>query len=463
MTALKFAEGSYDVGDYARQETLGLYPEAVEQKGRSPIVLRKTGGLSSFASVGTGPIRGTQLLSDLLYAVSGGSLFSVTLGGVATNLGAIAGTGTVGMAVNGKPELMIVNGTTTGYVYDTTNNLRTITDADFLGGDVVHQLDTYFIVNVPGTNEFRISTGDDGFTWSGTDFGSKEGTPLVIVSLIPNHRDLILLGSRTLEFWRNTGNTDFTFERQEGTFQERGCGATHSVASLDNTVYFLGDDRIVYRIDGQIPTRISNHFIESKLEGYADVSSATAFTWTERGHYFYALNIEDDTWVYDATFSNQTERNTWHQRRTGIGSGRWRAENYIRAYNKHLLGDRTTGTIWELDPATLTDDGAEIQRRRTFNPIPPTERPVAINRLDLELEAGQNDSEVWLEVSKDGGNSFGNRIIRSAGAVGDRKTMLTWRRLGRARGKDWVLSLNATDADGGTWTEAYADMEVGVG
>ena len=81
----------------------------------------------------------------------------------------------------------------------------------------------------------------------------------------------------------------------------------------------------------------------------------------------------------------------------------------------------------------------------------------------MELEAGRGDvteSEVWLEVSKDGGNTFGARRIRSAGAVGERRTAVTWRRNGKARGKDWVISFNSTDADGGTWTEAYADLEV---
>jgi len=466
MTALQIGGGgSYNQGTYARREMINLYPEMVEDPGRATTVVKKRQGTVSFSTVGTGPIRGMEQLNDTLYVVSGTTLYSVDAVGTETSIGDIPGTSRVGMATNGAAtrELLIVNGTVEGYLYDTVNGLVTIADVDFPGGGVAHHLDTYFVINQPDTQEFWISASDDGPSWVSTDFASKEGTPLDLVSLMPNHRDLVLFGKKTMEFWRNTGNADFTFERQEGTFQERGCAARDSVASLDNTVYFLGDDRIVYRIDGQIPARVSNHFIERKLESYGDVSSATAFAFTQDGHYFYVLNINDDTWVYDATFSAQAGKHVWHQRRTGIGSGRWNAENYIHIYNKHLVGDNSTGVIWQIDPDTFTDDGNEIQRRLTLNPVPPTELNVSIPRIELELEAGTAASMVWLEISRDGGSTWENRMERSTGAIGDRDTPVTWKRNGRARGKNWALSFNATDADGGDWIEAYVTHGVGVG
>jgi len=470
MTALQIADGAYDIGStpITAQECVNLYPEIVEGRGRAERVLRSTPGLKTFASVGSGPIRGMKLMDGVLYVVSGTSLYSVSSLAVVTNLGSLPGIGRVGMAFNNVFELIIVNGTTEGWLYDTTNGFRAITSENFPGGDVVHALDSYFIVNKPGTQEFWISNSDDGETWTGTDFASKEGSPGNLITLIPNHRDLMLFGEKTLEFWRNTGDPDFTFTRQEGTFQERGCIAKHSVAALDNTVYFLGDDRIAYRIEGLTPVRISNHGFEEAMENYslAEIQSATAFAYTARGHYFYVVSIKSDTWVYDATYSQQTGRSTWHKRRTGIGEFRWRAESYESAFGRHLVGDRSQGIIWELDNQTFTDGGEKIQRIRTLPPLFSDIRPVSIPRVELRIEAGVgnsdvDDPQVWLEISKDGGRTWSYRALRSAGEVGEYRSQLVWRRLGRAR--DWVLRFTTTDEAKVTWIEAYADAEVGVG
>jgi hypothetical protein len=407
-------------------------------------------------------------LNGTLYVVSGTELYSVTSAGTVTLIGTIAGSGRVGMAIN-TTQIMITNGTSTAYVYtQSTNTLATITDVDFPSADVVHSIDTYFIINEPGTQNFWISATGDGTDWTATDFAAKEGAPYNLVTLIPNHRDVFLFGEKTYEVWRNTGDADFTFERQEGTFQERGCSARHSVANLDNTVYFLGDDRIVYKIDGYRPVRVSNHGLEDALEGYSDsqLSEATSYTYTQRGHFFYILNVSTDTWVYDATYSNQTGRNTWHKRRTGLGSGRWRVENYARAYGKHLGGDVSRGVVWELDLDTYTDDGEEIERVRTISPVFSDVRPVSISRLELKLENGVGNAsdanpEVWLEISKDGGRTWRGPLIRSTGAVGKYQTQVVWRRLGRAR--DWVFRWKATDNAITSWYEAYMDAEVGHG
>jgi hypothetical protein len=462
MSALGLTEGAYDVGSkpIVAQECVNLYPEFMEGRARAPVVLRGTPGLKEFSTdLGDGPVRGMIVMSGILYCVSGTSLFAIASSGLSTLIGTIEGNGRVGMAVNANDELIIVNGTTTGYLYD----LSTLSEiANFPGADVVHFLDNYFIVNKPDTREFYISGTSDGSTWNALDFASKEGSPYNLVSLIPNHRDLFLFGERTYEVWRNTGNIDFPFQRQEGTFQERGCGARHSVVDLDNTVYFVGDDRMVYSVQGYQPVRVSNHGVEEALESASavELENATAFTYTQRGHYFYVLNLGSDTWVYDATFSNQTGRSTWHKRRSGVGSGRWRGENYAHHYGKHLVGDYNSNTIWELDENTESDGDAEIERIRTIAPIFSDIRPVACPRLELKLSGGVG-SKVWLEISRDGGRTWGPRKERSTGDVGDYREKVVWRRLGKAR--DWLFRFSTTDMADVQWIEAYGDLEVGQG
>lgn len=462
MSALGLVGGAYQTTTSV-QECVNLYPEVTEQGGRNKGSLRSVPGLVSFATFAEGPVRGMHVMNGLLYVVSGTTLYSVTSAGATTSRGTITGSDPVGMASNIGFQLMITTGSV-GYIYTTAGGLTTISDTDFpANADVVHYMDTYFIVNNRTTQEFWISASGDGTTWNGLDFASKEGEPSNLVTLIPNHLDLFLFGEKTYEVWKNTGDPDFTFQRQDGVFQERGCGAKWSVVNLDNTVYFLGDDKIVYRIDGYLPVRVSDHGVESALEG-VDVSGAVAYAYTERGHYFYVLNVNGLTWVYDATFSGLTGRPTWHQRRTGIGSNRWRVNNYIYAYGKHLGGDYSRGIVWEIDPDTYTDNGSEIERIRTLPHIYSDTLPIVIDKLELSMRTGVGNSavtdpQVWLEVSKDGGKTWGDRMLRSMGGVGQYDTRVIWRRLGRAR--NWVFRLTTTEPCEVIWYELHAEGEAG--
>lgn len=462
MSALGLVGGHYEV-DTSKQTCINLYPEVTEQGGRNKGSLRSIPGLSSFSTVGEGPIRGMHVMNGVLYVVSGTVLYSVNSSGSETSLGTIVGSDPVGMAHNIGLQLMVTTGST-GYIYTTSTGLVTISDADFpANADMVHYMGTYFIVNNRTTQEFWISNTGDGTNWLGTDFASKEGEPSNLVALIPNHQDLFLFGEKSYEIWKNTGNADFAFEIQDGTFQERGCSAKWSVASLDNTVYFLGDDKVVYRIDGYQPVRVSDHGVESSLDSL-DVSDAVAYTYTQNGHYFYCLNIGSLTWVYDATFSGQTGRATWHKRRTGIGEGRWRVNNYVNVYGKHLGGDYSSGIIWEMSLSTYTDNGSEIERIRTLPHIYSDIRPINVDRMELSMKTGVGNSavtdpQVWLEVSKDGGRTWSDRILASMGQAGDYDRRVVWRRLGRAR--DWVFRFTTTEPCEVVWYEAHADANVG--
>ncbi|MEK6849120.1 MAG: hypothetical protein AABY01_00970, partial [Nanoarchaeota archaeon] len=53
------------------------------------------------------------------------------------------------------------------------------------------------------------------------------------------------------------GREHFPFERVPGAVIERGLGAKYCIAKEDNTVFFFGDDRVFYRLNGLNPTRIS--------------------------------------------------------------------------------------------------------------------------------------------------------------------------------------------------------------
>lgn len=447
------------------QDCINLYPEVSESGARAKVSLKPFPGLSLFGTADTTGCRGAITMDSVPYFVFGTVLYSVSSSGTATSLGTIPGTGRVSMAHNGA-TIVIVNGTATGYTYTVSGGLATISDTDFLSADQVLYLDTYFVFRRTATNQFFISAAGDGTAYDPLDFASKEGAPGLLTSILVNHRDLILGGEKTMEFWRNTGNADFPFERQEGTLQERGILGGFSPAANDNTFYFLGDDRVVYSAVGFKPVRISNHALEKWLADrtLAQCQGAVGLTITWEGHYWYILAVDGGTWAYDVTTSQLTQSNSWFQIKSP-NKEKWTVNTITEAYGKYLCGDESTGSIYELS-SVLTENGASVTRQRTTRPYYLEGKRVGCPKLELVVKTGVGDStttdpQISLEISKDGGTTWHSPRLRDLGGIGERSKRLIWRRNGKSY--DWVFRWKVTDPVDVQILAGYADFRPGLG
>lgn len=435
------------------QRLVNWYAEQQPADAASPIVLMPTPGLKSWATIGNGPIKAMVKHGDLLYVVSDTTLYSVSSSGVATTIGTIVDTARVSMASSGS-EIFIATGST-GYTYSTTSGLVAITAAGYPSGDVAIFQDGYFITNVPDTGQFMWSAIYDGQTWDALDFATAEMHPDKLVSIISDHRELWLFGEKTTEIWINTGAP---FARQ--TPIETGCNARWSVAKTHNTIFWLGDDLLVYRADGYVPTPISDDGLSNEIAGYSVTSDATGFVYTWEGHIFYMLVFptEGKVWAYDL------KTGAWHERET-YGSSRYRANVYIDIYGKHLVGDYANGAIYELDGDTYTDNGATIRRIATS---PPLKKDVW-GALQIEFEHGVglsngqgSDPTVALRWSDDA-KTWSNVHNRQTGKIGEYLTRAVWRRLGqpkrRVLGKPSARIYEITVTDPIKWVviDAFAE------
>jgi hypothetical protein len=159
------------------------------------------------------------------------------------------------------------------------------------------------------------------------------------------------------------------------------------------------------------------------------------------GHTFYSLTFPtaNATWVYDMTTALWHQRG-WRDPATGT-LGRHRANCYVFAFGKSLVGDYQTGAIYELDPRTYSDNGAALVLQATFPPLFDGENAglVEQNWLVLECETGVGldsglvpgtDPQVSLLVSDDGGNLYAPALRRSLGPIGKTKHVVEWRALG---------------------------------
>ncbi len=449
MPPINFALESYESRalPLSAQRVVNYFAETAPKNAKRPAVLLNSPGIKAFGAGGlAGQVRGGLEMGGVLYIVAGATFYSVTNAGVATSLGTINTTGTrVSMAANraAPQELGFVDGTD-GWTYDTTNGLVQITDVDFKSAKTIAFIDGYFVFDRTGTSQFFISNLDNGQVYTSTDIANAEGSPDEVIAVAANHRELWVFGEETIEVYFNSGNTSFPFERISGAYLERGCIAAFSVAQDDNTLFWLGDDKIVYRADGYKPARISTHAIEDAIGGYSDVSDAFAYFITLNGHKFYHLAFPTGgaTFVYDAATG------LWHERES-LGARYFRAAHYFDAYDKHIIGDAFQGRLGELDLDTFTEFGDTMQGIVTGPPIYEDGNRMFHRRLEIEIESGVglttgqgSNPQMWMDYSDDGGRKYSLRkVSKTMGAIGVNKARLRWLRLGSARDRVYRLTV----------------------
>ncbi len=140
---------------------------------------------------------------------------------------------------------------------------------------------------------------------------------------------------------------------------------------------------------------------------------------------------------------------SWHERAyrdpTTGDLERHRANCYAYFAGLHIVGDYENGKLYALNDDTYTDDGDYIYRERAF-PVPPGNifKAELIAETGVGLTSGQgSDPQVWLQVSRNGGRTFGYERYQSLGLLGQYNWRPVWRRIGDGRNN--VLRVAMTD------------------
>jgi len=300
-------------------------------------------------------------------------------------------------------------------------------------------VDGFIIWTIKDSDQFQISAINDALSYDGLDVATAEGAPDNLVAVEINHRDVILFGTNSTEIWYDSGAADFPFARQGNAFIERGCFDRDSLVKIDSTVNFMGDDRIIYSMNGYSPQRISTHAIEYYLR---DATYARGWTYTQEGHKFYVLEVDAGTWAFDHATG------TWHQRQSH-GSDYWRCGGVVDAYGKTLMLDRANGNIYVPSLDVTSEDGDPIAVEIVLPTLEYARQRVTMYAFEMTLETGVGTAAVpspqaMLTYSDDGGHTWSNEIWRSLGLVGNYRARAVWRRLGQFRVRQ--IKLRITDA-----------------
>jgi hypothetical protein len=440
------------------QTAINIFPELTEQNSDTIGAFIGTPGLIT-KYTGSGEVRGLHEAGGFLFGVIGSTVYRWNSSYTATNLGTLPNsTGRVSIIHN---ETQIAIAHSSGWHWVAISGTAIAPVAGSPSSSILTYQDQYGLYTDTG-GLFGITALADLSTLDPLDVADAESQPDNLNSIISNHDEAWLLGNDNTEIWDDTGAALFPFEKISGGVIEQGCCAPFSPAKLDNSVFWLGRDRagrgIVYRSNGYVPVRISTHPIEFAINGYSTISDAIGFAYQEEGHSFYVLTFPtgDATWVYDVATQG------WHQRAWLDSNGllhRHRANCYATFNGKHIVGDWQNGKVYQMSLDAYLDDTAVIYRERTFD-IPDSEQNrVRIDKFELYAAIGDGATptngatvQVWLQVSRDAGRTFGFQRIISTGAVGQTNARARWRRLGY--GRNIVLRVATTMSNRVHWVDA---------
>lgn len=467
MVFVPLVAGAYEAQSLIAnaQRCINLYAEKNQDDSPYPFTYYPTPGLK-FLKANPGSSAASRCLytatNGNLYRVIGDKVYYVDSSFTHQLLGSIGTSSGICSMVDNGLVVVLVDGSTAGYAIDlASNGFTTIAPSNFYGADRVQYLDAYFLFNRPGTQQFYISLAlvsysqlMTGTAFDPLDFAAKVGyaDPLVTLSVV--HREIWLIGALTTEVWYNSGSTDFTYEQLPGAFVEHGCVAKYSVAEHDLAVFWLHKDKqgqgMVLRGSQYVAERISTNAIEVALSSYSRIDDAIGFVYQQNGHVFYVLTFPtaDATWVYDES------QGIWHERAYLDTNGVMHAVKFncvAAAYGKIVVGDKDSGTLYQLDLNTFLDLESPIARVRSWAHLVDEDKRVTYKGFQAKMEVGTDDGsldstsstnppQVFLRWSDDGGKTFGNGIAQSLGALGQYRTDLQWNRLGMARDRVFELS-----------------------
>lgn len=410
----------------SRETLVNMYASVVNS-GRSQIVRQQRPGLNRLIS-NTAEKRCIERFRNRYYAVIGTGFYQVTTGPALTLLGTLpSSSGRCTMIFNDNGDVMISDGEAAYYyasgVFGTTSlptGVRVGTLA-YLGG--------YGIFNNPDTGKFYITGLNDFTTVDDLDFATAESSPDNLVTIYADHGELWLFGQHSTEVWLLTGATDFPFTAMTNAVLERGCAAKLAVGAEDNTLYFLGEDLVVYRAAGYTPQRVSTIPVEDAISRVSSIARAAAYTmtYTLRGQKFITL-----TFPGELTLQFNIATGLWNKAETHL----YRAWNVIGSLNTQSDYFLTPTGLCSLDPDLSTDEGGVMRCGGVSAPGWNDGDYITVGSIWLDAEVGRvpanGDARVMMRFAPDG-ETFGNERWRTLGTTGDYRHKPIWRQLGRGR------------------------------
>lgn len=406
---------------------VNCYAENLPAGARSKVVWRRAPGLKSFKLGTYSGWRGGLLVGNLLYAGfsgSSGKVATYASDGTETLIGSLVGTKKLFWARNNAsptPDVVVVDPDNGAFVI-TSNAVSNYPDADVGSPNDVCFLDGYFFfTHGDGT---CIASALNGTAVNALDFVKTEGNPNGLLRAIP-YGELYLCGANAIEPYSDTGNpTGFPFTRVKVI--PRGILGRYAICGHEpgfgKGLIFVGDDKVVYILDGYNPTKIStpdvDRAIGSFIDGGGSVEDVEMFPYVVGGHACVVLRSTDWTWTLDLDTLH------WHERESSLLSN-FRAFGSVQAFGKWLAGDSQTDNIVEITEEAKDELGDPLPFDIYSGPVNGFPARIACRQATFDIARGvgvatgnspqDTDPVVKISWSDDGGVNWSVPVERPVG------------------------------------------------
>lgn len=450
------------------EELINFYVHPVDSPTpTNKVVFEPTPGLESRITVSKTPIRALFQLpaatadGERGFFVAGNGLYEFTSDFTTTLRGTLTGVGanpaTISYNGDGGGQLLITSADAADYYDLATDVLTPIANLSaFQGG----MLNGYGLALDQLTSTLRLSDLFDLSVWDPTQFAQRSIAPDPWKAMIVLYPRIYLFGSQTTEVWYDAGNFPFPFAPVQGILIQQGIEAPFSLAIADSAIYWLGRSSAgtaqILRTSGYRPEVVSSSAVDDAIQSYAEmgrIDDAVSWAYQLDGHEFYILNFPSAgiSWAYDTSLPPEMG---WHKRATWLSESAefiaLRQQYHAFVFGKHMVGDRESGTVYELRNSYGLDvDSREIRRVRRTPLLTAEQQWIFFQQLQVFLEvglgtvSGQGQNPVlMLRWSDDGGHTWSNIHTVSAGAMGAYQTRAIWRRLGRSRNRVFELTVS---------------------
>ena len=418
---------------------------------------------------------GTNYIMDVWYIAGSNPAYytnygSVTLSGEAFEIGFSA-------ADNGRVIFLeTLVGSYFINIETGTRSITAITDPDYMKALDITYKDSYFIWISEEVGEPRMYISDNFATnptnfVNALDYTTLESNTDRSKAITTLGNEVVVFGSRSIEFYYNSGNVDFPFERNSGVSQSIGVSDKGNIAKINDEIYFTGTaksgNNVIYRLSGYKSHRESTHAIERLMKDLVSLNRSK--TYQVNGNYFYSLSFASGGEYSELLYN--------------ISSNKWSGIFYqfgVSVFDivPHLsdllyigLSDNT------LELSKLSEDVyTYIQKTgtTTYNNVPlrkililphitSENKNIQINYFEMDIQKGVGnvddpDPEITLTISRDGGMTYGNPITLKMGTDGSYKQRVRADMLGCSR--DTVFKIESNSPVQQEWFTAYIDYEV---
>lgn len=450
----------------ANERTVNYYIEQVESGGMTKAALFPTPGVTSVSggpSSGTG--RANFFQNGRHFLIVGAFLYESDVAGILTTR-LVTGVADGSLVLDNRPATINGNGDAggqlfitsggNGYVYVLATNVCTViaalvgkaTTGGYLGG--------YFLALNALTSEVYFSSLFDGATWSpGDDFFQRSASADGWNSMIVNQY-IYLFGSQSSEVWFNSGAFPIPFELHPSGRLQYGCAAPDSPEVVGTAVVWLGrtpnGQGNVLRTSGFSIEIVSNYATHYAFDSYSVISDAIGDSYEEFGHIFYILTFPtaNHTWCFDASNDTWTERSSWNT--ATMNDDAWRPLFHAFAFDQHRMLDLRGTGVYSLSNSSGQDIGnIDIRRVRRPPTVSKENKRIFYKRIELLLEPGlglipgntsNSPPVVMMRWSDDGGKTWSNESMRSAGSIGQYGARVFWQSCGSGRKRQFEFTMS---------------------